>query len=104
MNAIAENATAWSQLYILSHEVGHHINGHSIDVLLAAADVVEPKILSTKLQQELESDEFVGFILGELGAALEQTLEAINLMVSSKDDAYPTHPNKSKRLKAIKVG
>ena len=104
MSTIANNSTAWSQLFILAHEVGHHINGHSIDILLAAADVVEPKTLATKRQQELESDEFAGFILGKLGANLEQTSEAINLLASNKDDTYSSHPTKAKRLNAIKIG
>ena len=26
----------WSNLFILAHEVGHHINGHSLDLLLYA--------------------------------------------------------------------
>jgi len=104
MSTIANNSTAWSQLFILAHEVGHHINGHSIDILLAAADVVEPKTLATKRQQELESDGFAGFILGKLGANLEQTSEAINLLASNKDDTYSSHPTKAKRLNAIKIG
>jgi|SaaInlStandDraft_1057018.scaffolds.fasta_scaffold35818_1 tetratricopeptide (TPR) repeat protein len=104
MSTIANNSTSWSQLFILAHEVGHHINGHSIDILLAAADIVEPKTLATKRKQELESDEFAGFILGKLGATLEQTSEAINLLASNKDDTYSSHPNKSKRLNAIKIG
>ena len=104
MNTIAENTTAWSQLFILAHEVGHHINGHSIDILLVVADVVEPETLAAKRQQELESDEFAGFILGKLGATFEQTSEAVNLLASNKDDSYSTHPNKIKRLNAIKVG
>jgi tetratricopeptide (TPR) repeat protein len=104
MSTIANNSTSWSQLFILAHEVGHHINGHSIDILLAAADIVEPKTLAAKRKQELESDEFAGFILGKLGATLEQTSEAINLLASNKDDTYSTHPNKSKRLNAIKIG
>jgi len=104
MSTIANNSTAWSQLFILAHEVGHHINGHSIDILLAAADVVEPKTLSAKRQQELESDEFAGFILAKLGATLEQTSEAIKLLSSNKDDTYSSHPTKAKRLNAIKIG
>ena len=104
MSTIANNSTSWSQLFILAHEVGHHINGHSIDILLTAADVVEPKTLAAKRKQELESDEFAGFILGKLGATLEQTSEAINFLASNKDDTYSTHPNKAKRLNAIKIG
>jgi tetratricopeptide (TPR) repeat protein len=104
MNKIVSNTNSWSQLFILAHEVGHHINGHSIDVLLAVNDVVEPKTLATRRKQELESDEFAGFILAKLGASLEQTSEAVNLMASNGDDTYSTHPNKVKRLNAIKIG
>lgn len=104
MNTIANQSNSWTKLFILAHEVGHHINGHSIDILLVAADVLEIKTLSEKRKQELESDEFAGFILGKLGATLNQTCEAINLLASNKDDTYSTHPTKTKRLNAIKIG
>ena len=104
MNAISNNTNAWSQLFILAHEVGHHINGHSVDILLYTADIVEPSSLAAKRQQEIESDEFAGFILAKLGATLAQTSEAINLIASNKDDTYSTHPSKKKRLAAIKKG
>jgi len=93
MNIIGENTNAWSQLFILAHEVGHHINGHSVDILLAATNVIEPKTLASKRQQELESDEFAGFILAKLGATLIESSEAINLLASNKDDTYSTHPS-----------
>jgi tetratricopeptide (TPR) repeat protein len=104
MYEIVENTNNWSQLFILAHEVGHHINGHSIDILLLSTDILEPKTLAAKRQQELESDEFAGFILAKLGATLAQTSAAIELLSSDEDDSYSTHPSKSKRLAAIKIG
>ena len=94
----------WSNLFILAHEVGHHINGHSLDILLYAAEAVEPETLANQRQQELEADEFAGFILGKLGATLKQTSSSFNLISSEKDDAYDTHPSKSKRLASIETG
>lgn len=94
----------WKNLFILAHEVGHHINGHSLDLVLYAVEVVEPKTLANKRKQELEADEFAGFILGKLGATLGQTSAAMNLIASNKDDTYSTHPSKSKRLAAINKG
>ena len=87
----------WGNLFILAHEVGHHINGHSLDLVLYAVEVVEPKTLANQRQQELEADEFAGFILGKLGATLGQTSAAMNLIASNKDDTYSTHPSKSNR-------
>ena len=94
----------WSNLFILAHEVGHHINGHSLDIILYANDIVDPKSLEEKRNQELEADEFAGFILGKLGATLEQTSSSIKLISSNKDDTYSTHPSKSKRLASIETG
>ena len=55
-------------------------------------------------KQELEADEFAGFILAKLGATLEQTSSTINLIASNRDDTYSTHPSRSKRLAAISIG
>lgn len=103
MNSL-DSGDNWSNLFILAHEVGHHINGHSLDILLYAAEAIEPETLANKRKQELEADEFAGFILAKLGATLEQTSLSVNLLSSEKDDTYSTHPSKSKRLESIKIG
>ena len=33
MNSL-DSGDNWTNLFILAHEVGHHINGHSLDLLL----------------------------------------------------------------------
>ena len=91
----------WSNKFILAHEVGHHINGHTVDVL--AANSSNKVSLSTRRIQELESDEFAGFVLGRLGASLSDALSAVQSL-SDKDDSYSTHPRRSKRIAAIKKG
>lgn len=45
MDLISKSTNDWSNLFILAHEVGHHINGHSIDIILYAGDLVESKSL-----------------------------------------------------------
>ena len=91
----------WSNKFILAHEVGHHINGHTVDVL--AANNSNKVSLSTRRIQELESDEFAGFVLGRLGATLSDALSGVQSL-SDKDDSYSTHPRRSKRIAAIKKG
>lgn len=93
----------WSNMFVLAHEVGHHINGHSVDALLSMADIVSKVPLSKKRIQELEADEFAGFVLGRLGATLSDATSAVSKM-SDGDDSYSTHPNRSKRIAAITKG
>lgn len=91
----------WSNMFILAHEVGHHINGHTVDVL--ASNSSNQVSLSTSRTQELEADEFAGFVLGRLGADLSDALSGVELL-PDEDDTYSTHPRRSKRIEAIKKG
>ena len=104
MNQINSKSRYWTNMSILAHEVGHHINGHTIDVLLYANKSVEEESLSASRSMELQADEFSGFVLAKLGATINQATEAISKMTSDDDDTYSTHPKKSKRLLAIKKG
>jgi tetratricopeptide (TPR) repeat protein len=104
MNSIANNTNSWSSLSILAHEVGHHINGHSLDLTLYATNIVKPISLAQQRDQELEADEFSGYVLQKLGATLNEASEAISLLSSNDNDTYSTHPNKNKRLDAISFG
>ena len=96
------NSNQWANMFILAHEIGHHINGHTVDVL--AQNNQNKPSLATKRQQEEESDEFAGFVLGRLGASLSQASLTINSLANNSDDSYSTHPSKSKRLAAVKKG
>jgi len=104
MNLINRNTNDWSNLFVLAHEVGHHINGHSIDLLLYTSEIVEPKSLAKKREQELEADEFAAFVLAKLGANLSQLNNVITLISDNSDDTYSTHPKRSKRLASVKNG
>ena len=104
MREINTNVKYWGNMSILAHEIGHHINGHTIDVILYASEAVEEESLATSRMMELQADEFSGFVLAKLGATLSQASEAISKFIPDEDDTYSTHPTKSKRLKAIKRG
>ena len=103
MNSIS-NGNNWANLFVLAHEVGHHINGHSVDLVLQIGEVVEPKALSVKRQQELEADEFAGFVLSKLGGPISEANKIISRISTNSDDSYSTHPSRSKRLAAAKKG
>ena len=103
MQLINSRTNNWSSLAILAHEVGHHINGHALDITMYAGGVVEAKSLANQRKQELEADEFAGFIMAKLGASLNSALSFTNIF-TDKDDTYDTHPTKSKRVNAVRKG
>jgi hypothetical protein len=91
----------WGNLFILAHEVGHHINGHSLDVLLKSNN---KRTLNQRRKQELEADEFAGFILAKLGGPIDYARKIITKISKNSDDTFSTHPNRKKRLEAVEKG
>jgi len=88
LNNLTKNK--WAVMTLLAHEVGHHLNGHTIH-----------KGGSTP-ELELEADEFAGFILYKLGATLKQSQNVMYYIAGEK--ASRTHPSKNSRLSAIEKG
>lgn len=88
MNKMA--GTSWASVAILAHEIGHHLNGHTLDGKGSLPSI------------ELEADEFSGFVLRKMGASLSDAQLAIRIVASAK--ATSTHPAKNDRLMAIADG
>lgn len=80
----------WAAIALLAHEVGHHLNGHTI------------RKSGSKPKLELEADEFAGFVLYKLGASLEQSQEVMKYISQTK--ASRTHPARNSRMLAIQKG
>jgi len=90
-NRIDEKAgTYWAAISILAHEIGHHLNGHSLNNQ------------GSNHKIELEADYFSGRVLAKMGATLEEAQSAIQTLKYEK--ATSTHPAKSDRLKEIEKG
>ena len=105
MNSLTTGSNQyWSNMFILAHEVGHHINGHSLDIILYANDVIDPKSLEERRNQELEADEFAGFVLAKLGASLTETSKVISKLPRISNENSSTHPSKDKRIKSVRIG
>ncbi len=80
----------WGALSILAHEIGHHLQGHTI--IEGGSDPVK----------ELEADEFSGFVMYQMGASLKEAQAAISKLTSDYDGG--SHPARPKRLAAVKKG
>ena len=80
----------FGSLSILSHEIGHHLSGHT----LLDADA-RPNL-------ELEADRFSGFILAKMGANIQEACIAMEIYGSDKESS--THPSKRTRIAAIVNG
>jgi len=82
--------TDWAGISILAHEMGHHLNGHTL------------RPGGSNPADELEADEFSGFVLRKMGASLAQA--QAGMAVVSDEEASPTHPGRGSRLTAIGEG
>ncbi len=80
----------WAGISIIAHEIGHHLNGHTLSSGGSRPDI------------ELEADEFSGFVLNKMGASLTDAQAAMAVAASQK--ASHTHPAKRDRLIAIQSG
>lgn len=80
----------WAAMALIAHEVGHHLNGHTI-----AKTGSKPAV-------ELEADEFAGFVLSKLGATLDESEEVMKYISTSQ--ATNTHPARPSRMLAIQTG
>ncbi|MBK5214284.1 MAG: hypothetical protein JJE55_11565 [Flavobacteriaceae bacterium] len=86
----ASTGTDWGLTSILAHEVGHHLNGHT---LMGGG---------SNHKVELQADEFSGFVLARMGCSLADAQSAVSKLLP--DEASATHPAKQDRLNAIEVG
>ncbi|ALI99808.1 M48 family metalloprotease [Rufibacter tibetensis] len=82
--------TDWAGVSILAHEIGHHLNGHTLSKG------------GSNQRDELEADEFSGFVLRKMGASLSEAQAAIKALADD-EDSY-THPGRTSRLAAISKG
>jgi hypothetical protein len=82
--------TDWAAVSILAHEIGHHLNGHT---LIPGG---------SNPSDELEADEFSGFVLRKMGASLAQAQAAMAVLSEERESA--THPGRNSRLTAIGTG
>ena len=91
LNAVnSASKTDWAAVSILAHEIGHHLNGHTL--VKGGSNPAD----------ELEADEFSGFVLRKMGASLSDAQAA--MAVLSDEYETVTHPGRKSRLTAISTG
>lgn len=84
------SGNSWAGISIIAHEIGHHLNGHTLQSGGSRPDL------------ELEADEFSGFVMRKLGAGIEDAQAAMALSASQKSSH--THPARKDRLVSIANG
>lgn len=87
---IQSTGTKWAAVSVLAHEIGHHLDGHTLAQI------------GSEPQSELEADEFSGFVLRKMGASLDEAQVAMKTAASQR--ASSTHPGQYDRLIAIANG
>ena len=87
-----KNATGnqWSEISILAHEIGHHLNNHTLEENGSRPDL------------ELEADMFSGHVLYRMGASMADAVAAMNKVAD--ENGSSTHPPRRTRVAAITNG
>lgn len=83
--------TYWSLVFVLAHEIGHHISGHT----LIKSDLDKAK------EEELEADKFAGCALRHLGATADELEKAVSFLPT---EGGRTHPPRDARLMFATIG
>jgi hypothetical protein len=84
-----DSKTHFAEIAILAHEIGHHLSGHTL------------KDEGSNYDDELESDNFSGYMLFKLGATIEESKSAFNQLPVQ---GSLTHPPKAARIAAVTNG
>lgn len=80
----------WAIRSIFAHELGHHLNGHTLSQ--------DPD----RFQRELEADFFSGLLLQRMGADDQQARATLSLL--GMEEGSDNHPPLDLRLQAISAG
>ena len=86
-----ESKTYWSMIFVLAHEIGHHVNFHTLD----SADMEKRQL------EELDADKTAGCALAHLGAPREELEKITNALNETGDKS---HPPRSARLLFVMRG
>jgi hypothetical protein len=89
-NITSTNKTDWSKVIAVAHEMGHHLNGHT---LLGTGSFHAI---------ELEADEFSGFVLHKMGASMDEAEDAMETF--ARNYISEKYPPKAARLEAVSRG
>lgn len=101
LNVLSSN---WMQIYTIAHEIGHHINGHSIDLSLIADNITNDT--DNRKKEELEAQKFAGFIFYKLGATVKQLQLSQDIAAAfwPETEEYKDYPSSSKMINASILG
>lgn len=88
----------------MAHEIGHHLNGHTVDIQMFKNSMDTKMTFLEKMRsQELEADEFAGFVMSKLtipSIAIEMLLKEL----PDSEFKFSTHPNQKERIIAFQRG
>ncbi|GHC55416.1 sel1 repeat family protein [Ulvibacter litoralis] len=85
---VDDTSNDWSGQFVLAHEIGHHLNGHSLNNG------------TSNHKFELEADYFAGRALANLGATLEETLAVTNEMGTNATSSHPARADRAAQAEA----
>lgn len=88
------NSNYFFNLFVLAHEIGHHLNGHTL---------LPSESIEVSQNEELEADEFAGFIVAKMGGNRDHIYKILEA-IPHPENNYSSHPTYIRRLSAALYG
>lgn len=89
----AGNTTYWNNMFVIAHEIAHHLYGHTHKHNNSNAE---------NQREELECDKFAGLVLRKFGATLQNVQNAVYALPEPPQNS--THPSRERRYQSAKEG
>lgn len=88
--ALKNDEEGWKAKAVLAHELAHHISEHGLESN------------GQRAKEELEADQWAGFVLAKMGASVEQAKSAVRSL--APENGSKTHPKRGSREFAVDIG
>jgi hypothetical protein len=104
LDRISERTNDFGKIFLLAHEIGHHINGDLISEVAYQKinELNKEETNAEKRKMELEADKFAGSVIARLGGSIEDATMPIRLMPNPSLNS--THPQTKDRIISIIKG
>lgn len=97
------NKDYWANLSVLAHEIGHHLDGHTL-----INEISKTNYAYQQWEKEWIADFYSGYILSKMGATVDEAISGVKRIIPEdywqNSPNVASHPDRYSRIVTIKNG